>query len=48
MVEYSLLVALLAVATIGGLTLLQDGASASAQSSADKISTHTIPTTTLP
>ncbi len=48
MVEYALLVALLALSTIGALTLLQSGAERTAQSSADKISTHTIPTTSTP
>lgn len=48
LVEYSLLVALLALSTIGALTMLQDGAQATAQSSADRISSHSIPTTTTP
>ncbi len=48
MVEYALLVALLAVATIASLQLLQSGAERTAQSSADRISTHSIPTTSTP
>ena len=48
MVEYALLVALLAVVTIGSLQLLESGAERTAQSSADRISTHSIPTTSTP
>ena len=48
LVEYALLVALLAVTTIASLQLLQNGAERTAQSSADRISTHTIPTTSTP
>ena len=48
LVEYALLVALLAVTTIASLQLLQDGAENTAQSSADRISTRTIPSTAAP
>ncbi len=48
LVEYTLLVALLAIGTIGSLSLLQDGAQATAQSSADRISSHSIPPTSAP
>ncbi|MDQ2677967.1 MAG: Flp family type IVb pilin [Actinomycetota bacterium] len=48
LVEYTLLVGLFALGTVGALSLLQDGAQATAQSSADRISTHSIPTTTTP
>ncbi len=48
MVEYALLVALLAITTIASLQLLQDGAESTAQSSADRISTRTIPSTAAP
>ena len=46
LVEYALLVALLAVPSIGAIEYLRSGAETKVDSTAEGISTHTIPPTT--